>query len=118
MSQPSEPLPPSMRLALWFSAWLTGTTSLDDARDAIVGDDAAHDVADLPGVDGTRPMIVALGTLRGLGASAAGIALPVPGDLLGLAGPADFNVEVVEAGEGVLVEGAELGLVPRRAGAG
>jgi hypothetical protein len=107
-----------MRFALWFGAWLEGGTSLDEARDAIVADDAAHDVAGLPGTEDSLPLIVALGRLRSAGATRAGIALPVPGDLLGLAGPAGFNVEVVEAGEGVLLEGAELGLVPHRAGAG
>ena len=107
-----------MRFALWFSAWRDGRTSLDEARDAIVADDAAHDVAGLPGTEDSQPLIVALGRLRSAGATGAGIALPVPGDLLGLAGPASFNVEVVEVGEGVLVEGAELGLVPHRAGAG
>ncbi len=48
----SSPLPLSARFALWFSAWTAGATSLDDARDAIVGDDAAHDVVGLPGTDG------------------------------------------------------------------
>lgn len=114
----SPPLPLSARFALWFSAWLAGTASLDDARDAIVGDDAAHDVVGVPGTDGSTPLIVALGLLRSHRASGAGIALPVPGDLLGLAGPGDFNVDVVEAGEGVVLEGADLGLVPFRAGAG
>ena len=42
----------------------------------------------------------------------------MPGDLLGLAGPSAFNVEVVEAGEAVVLDGADLGLVPHRAGAG
>jgi hypothetical protein len=56
--------------------------------------------------------------LRSCRATGAGIALPVPGDLLGLAGPSTFNVEVVEAGEGALLEGVDLGLVPHRAGAG
>jgi hypothetical protein len=114
----STPLPLSARFALWFSAWLAGTTSLDDTRDAIVGDDAAHDVVGVPGIDGSTPLIVALGLLRSHRASGAGIALPVPGDLLGLAGPGDFNVDVVEAGEGVVLDGADLGLVPFRAGAG
>ncbi|MEO5710235.1 MAG: hypothetical protein ABIQ59_10485 [Nocardioidaceae bacterium] len=114
----STPLPLSARFALWFSAWSAGTTSLDDTRDAIVGEDAAHDVVGIPGSDGSTPLIVALGLLRSHRASGAGIALPVPGDLLGLAGPGDFNVDVVEAGEGVVLEGADLGLVPFRAGAG
>ncbi len=115
----SSPLPLSARFALWFSAWLAGSTSLDDARDAIVGDDAAHDVVGLPGspADGL-PLILALGLLRSARATGAGVALPVPGDLLGLAGPSSFNAEVVEAGEGVVVDGADLGLVPHRTGAG
>jgi hypothetical protein len=115
---PSAPLPVSARFALWFSAWVTGRCSLDDARDAIVGDDAAHDVVGLPGSTGSEPLIVALGLLRGASAHAAGLALPVPGDPLGLAGPGPFNVEVLEAAEGVVLEGADLGLVPHRAGAG
>jgi hypothetical protein len=114
----STPLPLSGRFALWFSAWTTGATSLDDARDAIVGDDAAHDVTGLPGTTGSRPLIVALGLLRGQGAVGAGLALPVPGDPLGLAGPSGFNAEVLDVGEGVVLDGTDLGLVPHRAGAG
>lgn len=112
-------LPLSARFALWFSAWTASRASLDDCRDAIVGDDAAHDVV-LTTDDEQQvlPLIVALGMLRRRGAIGAGIALPVPGDPLGLAGPSSFNAEVVEAREGVVLDGAELGLVPQRAGAG
>jgi hypothetical protein len=115
---PSTPLPRSARFALWFSAWTSGRSSLDDARDAIVGDDTAHDVVGLPGSSQPQPLIVALGLLRGAGADAAGLALPAPGDPLGLAGPSGFNAEVVEAGEGVVLDGADLGLVPHPAGSG
>jgi hypothetical protein len=111
-------LPLSARFALWFSAWADGRASLDDTRDAIVGGDAAHDVVGLPGGPGSQPLILALGLLRSHRATGAGIALPVPGDLLGLAGPASFNAEVVEAGEAVVLEDADLGLVPHRVGAG
>jgi hypothetical protein len=114
----STPLPLSARFALWFSAWLAGSSSLDDTRDAIVGEDAAHDVVGVPGSQDVTPLIVALGLLRSHRATGAGIALPVPGDLLGLAGPSDFNLDVVEAGEGVVLDGADLGLVPHRTGAG
>ena len=110
-------LPVSARFALWFSAWTAGAISLDDARDGVVGPDAAHDVVGLPDQPDSVPMILALGLLRTEGGREAGLALPVPGDLLGLAGPADFNAEVVEAGEGVLVHGSGLGLVPHRVGA-
>jgi hypothetical protein len=111
-------LPASARFALWFSAWTAGTASLDEARDGIVGDDTAHDVVGLPDRPDAVPLILALGVLRAEGGRHAGLALPVPGDLLGLAGPAGFNVEVVDVGEAVVVEGAGLGLVPHRAGAG
>lgn len=114
----STPLPLSARFALWFSAWLAGSTSLDDTRDAIVGDDAAHDVVGVPGAADGVSLIVGLGLLRSHRTTGAGIALPVPGDLLGLAGPSDFNLDVVEVGEGVVLDGADLGLVPHRAGAG
>ncbi len=111
-------MPASARLALWFSAWVDGQCSLDEARDAVVDTDTAHDVTGLPGSSGGEPLILALGRLRGLGARRAGLALPVPGDPLGLAGPAGFNADVLEVGEGVVLEGTDLGLVPHRAGAG
>jgi hypothetical protein len=114
----SSPLPLSARFALWFSAWTAGSASLDDTRDAIVADDAAHDVVGLPGGSDSQPLIVALGLLRSEGATGAGVSLPVPGDPLGLAGPSGFNAEVLDVGEGVVLDGADLGLVPHRAGAG
>jgi hypothetical protein len=114
----STPLPRSAALALWFTAWAAGRVSLDDARDAIVGDDAAHDVVGMPGETEPVPLILALGRLRAAGATAAGLALPVPGDPLGLAGPTPFNADAIEAGEAVLLSGADIGLVPHAAGAG
>ena len=111
-------LPRSADLAVWFTSWATGRVSLDDARDAIVGGDAAHDVVGLPGESGPVPLILALGRLRASGAVTAGLALPVPGDPLGLAGPPDFNADALDAGEAVVCDGADAGLVPHVAGAG
>lgn len=111
-------LPRSADLALWFTAWAAGRVSLDDARDAVVADDAAHDVVGLEGEAGSTPLIVALGRLRASGARGAGLALPVPGDPLGLAGPPDFNADALETGEAVVLDGVDLGLVPHVAGAG
>jgi len=114
-------MPRSAEFALWYSAWSSGAASLDDARDAIVGADAAHDVTGIPphsGQSGGVPLILALGRFRSAGATAAGIALPVPGDPLGLAGPRDFNADAIEAGECVVFDGADLGLVPHLTGAG
>jgi hypothetical protein len=101
--------------------------SLDDARDGVVSPDAAHDVLVAPSdVDdagtateaGLTPLILAMGSLRAAGARSAGLALPVAGDPLGLAGPASFNAVALDVGEAVVVEGADLGLVPDRTGAG
>ena len=114
----TTPLPRSAEFALWYSAWVSGAVSPDDARDAIIGPDAAHDVAGLPGEVDVVPLILALARFRSAGAAAAGLALPVPGDPLGLAGPSEFNADAIEAGEGVVFDGAEIGLVPHRAGAG
>ena len=108
-------LPDSARFALWMSAWCAGTVSLDDARDGVVGADAAHDLRDGPEL---TPLILAMGSLRSAGARSAGLALPVAGDPLGLGGPAAFNTEALHAGEAVVVDGADRGLVPSRTGAG
>lgn len=114
---PALPLD-SGRMAWWLSAWLRGDASPDDVRSAVVADDAAHDVAGLPDVEGTTPLVLALGAVRRLGARSAGLALPVAGDLCGLGGPRTFNTASLESGEAVVLEGAEWGLVPHRAGAG
>ena len=112
-------LPDAARLALWFSAWVEGRASLDDARDAVVSGDAAHDVVGLGDTaDEPVPLIVALGLLRAERATGAGLALPQPGDPLGLAGPPSFNAEALEVAEAVVLAGTDLGLVPVRAGAG
>jgi hypothetical protein len=108
----------SVRLALWFSAWCEGRVSLDEARDEVVAQDAAHDVIGLPGQGDSVPLILALGLLRAERASGAGLALPEPGDPVGLGGPPPFNAEALEAGEAVVLHGVDLGLVPVRAGAG
>ena len=118
----SDELDEATVLALWLTAWLRGEVSLDDARDAVVGSDAAHDVLDVPGPAETAgtstPLILALGRFRAAGATGASLALPEPGDPLGLAGPPSFNAEAFDAGQAVVVRGAGLGLVPVRAGAG
>lgn len=118
MTTTATGLPDSVLFALWYSAWAAGQVSLDDARDGVVGGDGAHDVVGLPDQAEPVPAIVALGRLRGEGATTAGVALPVPGDPLGLAGPAAFNSEALDAGEAVLLSGTGLGLVPARAGSG
>jgi hypothetical protein len=112
-----DDLEESAVLALWATAWLRGEVSLDDTRDAVVGPDAAHDVLDT-GAGASTPLILALGAWRGAGATGLSLALPVAGDPLGLAGPPTFNGEALQAEQAAVVQGAGIGLVPSRAGAG
>jgi len=109
-------LPRSARLVCWFNAWLPGHCSLDDARDAVVGGDAAHEVLGLD--DEPLPLVFAFARLRDRGAGAATLSLPVPGDPVGLAGPAELNALAIEAGEAAVVNGAGVALVPAVVGAG
>ncbi|MDI5963064.1 hypothetical protein POF50_034545 [Streptomyces sp. SL13] len=110
--------PRAGRMTAWGNALLGGFVSPDDAVDAIVGSDAAHRMAGLPGEDGEVGLTLGLGRLRALGVRGLRLALPVPGHPLGLSGPAPFNAAALAAGEAVLAVGGAVGLVPevRRAG--
>ena len=111
----SPDLPVSAVLAWWATAWMRGRVVLDLVLDAVLGDDATHVVAGLPGTDGAVSLGRALAELRLAGDTSYGLALPEPGDPVGLGGPADFSAAALEAGE-ALVAG-RVGLVPRRVGA-
>lgn len=114
-----SPLPVSVRLAWWGTAWLRGRVVADELIDAVVGDDAVH----LLGGHDAAPeaLVTGLGALRARGADAVGAALPAEGDLVGLGGPGAFNAAALEAGEAALVLDAAAfvvtGLVPERVGA-
>jgi len=105
-----------VRLACWYAAWAAGLASLDDARDHVLGDDAAHDVLGLS--DDPVALVLAFGRLRARAAPTAVPAVPAPGEPAGLGGPPAFNAEAIEAGEAVLLPGSGLGLVPTVVGAG
>ncbi|CAA9370855.1 MAG: hypothetical protein AVDCRST_MAG21-744 [uncultured Nocardioidaceae bacterium] len=109
-------LPRSARLACWFNAWTSGAVSLDEAPAAVMCDDAAHDVLGL--ASEPMPLLLAFGELRKRGGRLASVALPVPGDLVGLGGPAPFNVDALDVGEAVIVWGAGVGLLPEVVGRG
>lgn len=111
-------LPRSARFVVWANAWLTGRTSLDEAGDAIRADDAAHHVHGLPGETDGVPLLLALGALRREGARALRLALPEPGDPLGLAGPPEFNLAALELEEAWVADGTGLGAVPHVVGSG
>lgn len=104
--------PRSGLLAAWGNALLAGLVSPDDAALAIVGEDAVHRVEGLPGEAGPVGLTLALGRLRGLGATGFRVALPVPGHPLGLSGPPEFNARALESEEAVIASGVPYGLVP------
>ncbi|HEX3929538.1 MAG TPA: hypothetical protein VHW64_02455 [Nocardioides sp.] len=108
-------LPVSALVAWWGTSWLRGQVVLDLVLDAVLGQDATHVVAGLPGVDGSVPLSRALAEIRVSGASSFGLALAVPGDPVGLGGPADLTTAALECGEAVVAGAAAL--VPRRVGA-
>jgi hypothetical protein len=87
----------------------------DLVLDAVLAGDSTHVVAGLPGTDGSVPLARALAELRVAGADAVGLALPAPGDPVGLGGPADLNGAALDAGEAAL--SGSFGFVPRRVGA-
>ncbi|MEV5318970.1 hypothetical protein AB0K92_15180 [Streptomyces sp. NPDC052687] len=110
--------PRSGRLAAWGNALLAGLVSPDEAVLAIVGEDAVHRVAGLPGESAPVGLTLALGRLRALGATGLRVALPAPGHPLGLSGPPEFNARALEAEEAVICHGAALGMVPEVTEAG
>lgn len=95
---------------------LTGACDPDTAAHKILGDDVGHHVAGLAAHPTPATLPVALNLVRAAGATQAHLALPVPGDPIGLAGPPPFNEAALETGEAVILTGAEIGLVPSYVG--
>jgi hypothetical protein len=98
-------LPVSAVLATWLDAVRAGHAGPDDLADAVRGDDPRHVVVGVPG-----RAVLELHELPAALQGPVSLALPAPGDLVGLGGPASFNQAALEAGEAVLAGG--LGLVP------
>jgi hypothetical protein len=96
-------------LAAWSCAWLNGTAAADDVIEATVGDDAPHVVEDLPGAASVAPLSELLIALR-RAPRAVRLVLPVPGDVRGVPGPAEFRAAALEAAEAVVI--GRVGLVP------
>lgn len=107
-------LPPSLRLSWWGTGWLRGQVAPDDLLDAVVGDAVTHVVLGDRAQDGRVLSVLAAAREQGVREVAA--SFPAAGDPVGLRGPAAFTAAAIEAGEAVLLLGAELGLVPREVG--
>jgi hypothetical protein len=99
-------------LVAWGNAWLTGHVGLDEAVDAV------EKIAGPQILRGGAPREVTLrrglGDLRVDGMSGLRLALPAPGDPLGLTGPPVLNRAALDAGAAVIavLPGRAVGLVP------
>ena len=115
---------PSLRMTANLNAVVRFQVSVTEAAAAVVGDDVAHHVVDPEGVldlDPLRatPLDAVLGTIAARDPELWVLALPVPGALGPLRGPAALNRAALEVGEAVLAgTGGGLGLVPHTVGRG
>lgn len=89
------------------AAWLQGEIGPDEVVDAVTQDDAPHVVSGL-GLD-VVPLRDVLAIWRREAVSVR-LVLPVPGDVRGVPGPAEFRSAAIDAGEAVC--GGSLGIVP------
>ena len=127
---------PSVSLSVWSNAWLAGHAAPDDVLDALSAWAPSHSVIAYDGVAAGRtglpwPDIDAAGamsllqTVRTVAGRSSddpwprrptiAPALPVPGDVRGLAVGTQFHSDALDAGEAVLVAGSDgtaIGLVP------
>jgi hypothetical protein len=105
---------PSAALVAWGNAWLTGHVGLDEAADAVERLGGPHVAAGIPEAAGEMPLRGGLAALRVAGLSGLRLALPAPGDPLGLTGPPAFNTAAIEAEEAVLASVGDqtFGLIP------
>lgn len=110
-------------MIVWTSAWLHGAAAADDVLDALLAWADLHEVAahdegtatalDLPasGEPAASPALL-LAAARRSGVTGGRLVLPVPGDVRGLGGGGPFAEAALAAGEAVLLDGVDLGLVP------
>ncbi len=112
---------PAVRMAANLNSLSRGQQSIEQAERAITGDDVTHHVLDPDDVIGLDPLEAstldtALVALKPLANDGWYLALPVPGQLTPLRGPAPFNTAAVDRGAAVVAAGGRIGLVPYRVG--
>jgi hypothetical protein len=112
---------PSVRMTANLNSMIKGHQSIEQAERAIIGNDVAHHVTDpegLLGLDRLEASILdeALEALLTAEQDAWFLALPVPGALAPLRGPAAFNLAALDQGEATVASTAGLGMVPIRVG--
>ncbi|TDO17064.1 hypothetical protein EV580_0230 [Mycobacterium sp. BK086] len=124
---------PSVSLSVWANAWLAGKAAPDDILDALSAWAPTHSVTAYdsvaaghtglpwPDVDdaGAVSLLQTLRTVAGRSVDARppaiSVALPVPGDVRGLAAGTQFQRDALASGEAIIVTspaGDTIGLVP------
>lgn len=86
----------SALLATWLQAQRAGLVGVDDLAAAVRGEDPRHLVA-------WSDRVEELSSVPALFHGRVSLALPVPGDPVGLGGPPELNLAALEAGEAVLI---------------
>jgi hypothetical protein len=114
---------PSLRLTAHLNAVLRFRIGVAEATAAVLADDVAHHVVDpddLLGLDpvAATPLSTALPVIAAREPEMWVLALPVPGAMAPLRGPAELNLAAVEVGEAVVAAGGGLALVPHAVGRG
>lgn len=106
--------PGAAALVAWGNAWLTGHVGLDEAVDAVEKAAGPQVIAGVPGEEPEVALRRGLGSLRVAGLAGLRLALPVPGDPLGLTGPPTLNATAIEAGAAVRADLGDgpIALVP------
>jgi hypothetical protein len=112
---------PSVRMTANLNSMIRGQQSIEQAERAIVDRDVTHHVIDPDALLGLDPLQAstlddALEALLSAEQDGWFLALPLPGLLAPLRGPAAFNLAALEQGEAVVASTAGLGLVPIRVG--
>lgn len=105
-------------LAAWGTAFLQGVSVVDEAVAEVEGADEPHLVV-TDTIGSPDELAEGLAAMAERGVTGLRLALPAPGDLLGLLGPASFNAAALSAGEAVIAVDASapgghsvLALVP------
>ena len=107
-------LPRSARLAAWGTAVLADGLDPALAVAAVTRDDEPHvvtadfEVSATLGLPPKGGLLDLLNSLLRHGTTSLRVALPAPGDMLGLPGPPDFNMSAMEAGECVLADDGQM----------
>jgi hypothetical protein len=112
---------PSVRMTANLNSMIRRQQPIEQAERAIVGRDVTHHVVDPDGALGLDPLQASaldagLEALLAVEAQGWFLALPVPGSLAPLRGPAPFNLAALDHGEAVVASTAGVGLVPIRVG--